>query len=490
MTDSQVIWKPMPGPQTALIACPIFEVFYGGARGGGKTEGSIGDWLQHSGTYNRDATGIFVRRTIKQLSEVIARTQGLFPQIGAKWNDQKSTWTMPGGARLKFVYLERDKDAEEYQGHSYTRVYIEEAPNFASPGPINKLRATLRSAAGVPVGMRLTGNPGGPGHGWVKDRYIKPNKFGYEIIKEETEVEIDGKIEVISLERVFIPSKIRDNTLILKNDPGYIMRLKQSGSEALVKAWLDGDWDIVDGAFFDNWDEDRHIISWESFKKILTKSMLKFRAFDWGSSKPFSVGWYALLDRDYYIDGRLLPQGALVRYKEWYGASGPNKGLKMDASAVARGILNRELGEKIRYGVADPAIFIRDGGPSIAEIMNVEGCQWRPADNKRMPGWEQFRTRLNGDAGIPMFYVTDICIEAIRLIPMAQHDQKNTEDLDTEGEDHLVDEIRYAMMSRPFIPKAENLNKAGFKVPTIQELIAARTRARKTQQANRNLFGG
>jgi hypothetical protein len=121
---------------------------------------------------------------------------------------------MGNGARLKFVYLERDSDAEQYQGHNYTRVYIEEVTNFASPSPINRLRATLRSATGVPVGMRLTGNPGGPGHNWVKARYIDPEPQGYKIIAEECEVEIDGVNQTVRLERVFIPSKLGDNMLL------------------------------------------------------------------------------------------------------------------------------------------------------------------------------------------------------------------------------------------------------------------------------------
>jgi hypothetical protein len=142
--NQQVIWQPQEGPQTALIECPVFEVFYGGARGGGKTEGSIGDWLEHSSAHGAGAIGIFFRRKLVQLAEVIARTQQLFPRLGAKYNTQSKTWTMANGARLKFAYLERDSDAEEYQGHSYTRVYVEELTNFPSPGPINKLRATLR----------------------------------------------------------------------------------------------------------------------------------------------------------------------------------------------------------------------------------------------------------------------------------------------------------------------------------------------------------
>ena len=487
-SDPQILWQPQPGPQTALIQCPVFEVFYGGARGGGKTEGSIGDWLQHSALYGEAAIGIFFRRKLVQLAEVIARTKQIFPKLGAKYNEQQKTWTMANGARLKFAYLERDSDAEEYQGHSYTRVYVEEVTNFPSPTPINKLRATLRSGSGVPVGMRLTGNPGGAGHNWVKARYIDPAPEGYKVITEETEIELDGTRVTVTLDRVFIPSKIGDNQLLMRNDPTYILRLRQSGSEALVRAWLKGDWSIVDGAFFDEWDDALHIIPSSGFEGLLNPRMQIFRAFDWGSAKPFSVGWYALLDRDYTFAERRLPAGALVKFREWYGASGPNKGLKMTADLVAQGIVNRDRGLpiRVRYGVADPAIFIRDGGPSIGETMAIHGCTWRRADNKRKAGWEQLRQRLTGHDGRPMLYFTDDCEDTIRTLPTLQHDESDAEDLDTEAEDHAADETRYAVMSRPWLPKTPASTASRLpRLPTeltINQLIAQRTRARLAAQ--------
>lgn len=487
----QIIWTPQP-QQAALISCPCFEVFFGGARGGGKTDASIGDWIEHSNTYGEHAIGIFVRRKLKQLEEVIARTQQLFTKIGATYNVQQKTWTMANGARLKFVYLERDSDAEEYQGHSYTRIYIEEVTNFPSSSPIDKLRATLRSGAGVPVGMRLTGNPGGPGHNWVKARYISPNPAGYEIFWDETEVEIDGVTQVVRLDRVFIPSKLADNQLLLKNDPTYVLRLRQSGSEALVNAWLKGDWDVIDGAFFDEWDDELHILPTEVVLPLLPRNALRFRAFDWGSAKPFSCGWYCMLPDNLDIGGRILPKGALVKYREWYGAKGPNVGLKMTAEQVAEGILLRERGERISYGTADPAIFIRNGGPSIGETMAVKGCNWRSADNKRKPGAEKLRQYLvgevTGDTHIPMLYFLDCCEDSIRTIPTLQHDEKDAEDVDTEAEDHAYDETRYAVMSRPWQPRhaaapASNLPKLPQQM-TIAQIIAKRTAERK-QRENR-----
>lgn len=489
----QVIWQPQPGPQTALLECPVFEVFYGGARGGGKTESSIGDWLQHSDRYGEGAIGIFVRRKLTQLSEVIARTKQIFPKLGAKYHEQQKTWTMANGARLKFVYLERDDDAEEYQGHSYTRIYVEELTNFPSPGPVDKLRATLRSGAGVPCGMRLTGNPGGPGHNWVKARYIDPCPTGYKIITEEfTFQDPDtGQPKTVSLDRVFIPSKIGDNALLMRNDPTYILRLRQSGSEALVKAWLNGDWSIVDGAFFSEWDPDKHILTGQGWIERIPKSAVVFRAMDWGSAKPFSIGWYALSDGEWG-----LPKNALFKFQEWYGACGPNKGLKMTADLVAKGIVGgdnygepirgRDMGWNVQYGVADPAIFIRNGGPSIGEAMNLHRCYWRRADNKRIPGWETMRQRLLGENGRPMLYFHESCADSIRTIPVLQHDDQNPEDLDTEAEDHAADETRYACMSRPWLPRAAIPQGSSLpKLPqehTINDLIAKLKQQRRARE--------
>lgn len=443
----QVVWAPQSGPQEAYVSCPVFEVCFGGSRGGGKTEGSIGDWLEHANTYGQHAIGLFIRRKLTQLEEVIARTQNIFPLLGAKYKDQKHEWTFPNGARLKFRYLERDQDADEYQGHSYTRVYVEEATNFPSPEPINKLRATLRSATGVPVGLRLTCNPGGPGHSWVKDRYIAPNKRGFEVLTEEFTNPFTK--ELMKVERVYIPSRITDNPLLMRNDPLYIARLQQQGSAQLVKAWLEGDWDIVLGAFFDCFDGAKHILSIDWLDKI-PKDALKFAAFDWGSSKPFSLGWYAVSDGEWG-----LPKGAIVKYKEWYGMvpGKPNVGLKMFAESVAEGAKEREKGELVRYRVADPSIFDRDGGPSIGERMLLKDYAFRPADRKRKVGWDQLRSRLVGENGEPMIYFVECCEHTIRTLPVIQHDEHDTEDVDTDAEDHALDETRYACMSRPYIPR-------------------------------------
>lgn len=456
--EKVVLWEPQPGPQTSLITCPADDIFYGGARGGGKTDGVLGDWLIHAGTHGRHSGGIVIRRDTVQLEEMIARSQELFYPLGAKWHEQKKWWVMPGGARLKFRYLENDRDAMHYQGHSYTRIYPEEMTNFPTPGPIDKMRATLRSAHGIPCKVVGTGNPGGPGHQWVKERYIQPNPMGYQLFVIKLP---KGK----QITRCFIPAKLKDNLILTANDPDYEARLHLVGSDALVKAWLEGDWDAVEGAYFDCWSV-RMILA--PFK--IPAHWTRFMSMDWGSARPYSVGWWAIAENEPIeteFGTIMLPRGSLIRYRELYGCARrqdglavPNVGVKQDPEQIAREIWAREpLDEVVAYRVGGIDMFDHSKGPSIAETMfryvpeNRKhlkvGMIWRKADTKRVPGWSQMRLRMNGFDNIPMIYVFGTCIDSIRTIPPLQHDPAKAEDLDTESEDHPADEWRYACMSRP-----------------------------------------
>jgi hypothetical protein len=258
---------------------------------------------------------------------------------------------------------------------------------------------------------------------------------------------------------VFIPAKVTDNPRLQESDPNYINRLKASGSEQLVRAWLEGDWNIVEGAFFPEFSTSRHVIT----PFIPPADWTRFRSMDWGSARPFSVGWWAVVQDQRVHDGKIMPRGAIVRYREWYGMlpGKPNEGLKIPAEIVAQGIVSREthdgVREKISYGVLDPAAFAVVSGPSIGETMLRHKAIFRRADNtrvsrdKRMGGWDQLRARLVGDKdGHAMIFFMDHCRDAIRTLPMMQHDPNRPEDLDTDGEDHAVDDIRYACLSRPF----------------------------------------
>ncbi len=463
-TASKLAWAPQPGPQTAYVNCPVFEVCYGGARGGGKTAGSLGEWLLHDHDYGEHARGLFIRRNLTDLEDTIEEARRLYEPLGAQWMAQKTQFRFPSGAILRFRYLERDEDASKYQGHEYTRVYVEELTQFASDKPVMKLKGALRSRHGVPCCFRATCNPGGPGHSWVKARYIDPG--AWKIIYEDFVNPFTQAVQ--KLGRVFIPARLSDNPMLLEADPLYVAKLQQTGSADLVKAWLMGDWNIVEGAFFDSWRPERHIVQPFSIPADWTR----FTAFDWGSAKPFSVGWWAIASDDKRVEtegGRVtIPRGAMIRYREWYGAASPNVGLKLTAEQVAEGILSREdKNEKIAYRVADPAIFAEDGGPSIGSRMQLRKVVQRPADNARvgrhgaMGGWDQMRQRLKGEApDRPMLVTFSTCRDSIRTIPALQHDTNRAEDLDTSAEDHAADEWRYACMSRPWAaPKPSGPSK-------------------------------
>jgi hypothetical protein len=452
-TTSNCVWHAQDGPQTSLINCPIFEVFYGGARGGGKTDGVLGEFIRHADNFGANAIGIMFRRERTQLIETIERSRAIYLPLGCQFHEQDKVWRFPNGARLRFAYLERDADAEAYQGHSYSRVYVEEIGTFPTEGPVLKLMATLRSGSGVPVGFRATGNPGGPGHLWVKRRYIDSAPGGWRLIVDP----------LTGLERIYIPSRVSDNHYL---GADYVQRLRASGSAELVRAWLEGDWNAIEGAFFHEWSA-RNVV--EPFE--IPSEWIRFRSGDWGSASPFSIGWWAVVQDDYFVGGALLPRGALVRYREWYGTDNPaagGKGLKLTAEQVGDGIAKREAGDpKLAYGVMDPSAFKEDGGPSIMERLNgrltISGlAAFRPADNTRvasvgshdrrgpMSGWDAMRSRIIGKGSRPMVYCFNTCVASIRTIPVLQHDPDKAEDLDTESEDHAADDWRYACSSRPW----------------------------------------
>lgn len=442
----RMAWSPQPGPQSsALLADWADEIFYGGERGGGKSDFQLGYQEDGALRYGSGWRGIVFRKTYPEMEELQQRAMQIFPASGGVFKTQPSadypysnSWYWPGGASVKMRYIERSSDYGRYHGHQYTGISFDEVTEYASPDGLLKMLSTLRSPAGVPCGARLTGNPGGVGHIWVKSRYIDATPPYTPYTDPDT-----------GLTRIFIPSRLSDNRELTDNDPGYRSRILAAtgGNDALRRAWLEGDWDVVAGAFFSTWDRARHVVR----PFTVPVAWTRFRAFDWGSARPFSVGWWAIAQDDHEIGDRLIPRGSLVRYREWYGASAPNVGLKMTAEAVADGIISRDGADRIAYSVADPSCWRVDGGPSIAERMFVRGVRFRPADNSRIAGWDQVRARLEGVDGRPTIYVFDSCTDSIRTLPLMQHDDSRIEDIDTDMEDHAADEWRYACMSRPFV---------------------------------------
>lgn len=463
--QEQVAWRAQEGPQlTAIQKHWIPEIFFGGAVGGGKSDFLLGDYAQDVPVYGSNWKGIVFRKSHPQLEELISRAAQMYPAwFGFEWKQQflvgTSTLRFPNGATLKFRHLEDDDSWTLYQGHQYSWIGFDELPHWSSPKAYMELKTRLRNGAMVIPNKRIrsTGNPGGVGHGWIKKYFgIDKHPLGSVLIEPDTE---GGN------RKMFIRSRVQDNKILLANDPNYIARLQDLGSEVLVKQYLEGDWSVVAGAYFSEFSPNKHIIP----PFTIPAGWTRYRSMDWGSAKPFSVGWYAVSDGTVSVNGREIPRGALVKYREWYGAKISNRevdvGLKLSAEEIAHGILEREpIDEVVNMSVIDPAAFKEDGGPSHAERMSkisrirpdnsVQSVAFHRGDNSRIPGWDMVRARLKGEGGVPMLYFFSTCVDSIRTIPGLQHDTVKPEDVDTDGEDHAADELRYACMARPWVRKS------------------------------------
>lgn len=435
------------------------------------TDGMLGEWACHAQQYGENAIGLFIRRELAQLDETIERAKQIYLPIGAKWQEAKKQFTFPNGARVKFRYLENDSDAEKYQGQSFTRVYIEELTNFPSMEPINKLKATLRSGAGVPCCFRATGNPGGSGHTAVKARYIDPAPEGYKIIKEEFKNPFTGEVTI--RDRVFIPSKVSENKYL---GGDYVANLQMQGNEALVRAWLNGDWDIVSGAAFEKLDRSKHCVRPFEMPDWWTR----FTALDWGSSKPYAVGWFAVADETTLVKGRehwpdvVIPKGSLIAYRELYGWNGKaNEGAKQESWEVAAKIHDCEMpDERIAYRIADSAMWAEHDGPSIAENMSKAlasigaRCPTMEKSRKdRMANYNEIRNRISAvDGEKPGLFVFATCEHFWRTVPSLQLDVRNPEKgWDTAQEDHWADMLGYACASRPTLITREQFIESEYR---------------------------
>lgn len=467
IAERNVRWRPQPGPQAALVSCPIGEILYGGARGGGKTDGVLGRLGLRAGHYGRRYNGVVFRREMPQADDMLERARELYTEV-ADFRENDSSFRFANGARLRFRPLLRVADAEKYQGQNLSDACVEEAGNFPDDGPILRLFGAIRSAGGVPTSLVMTANPGGAGQHWLAERYqILAYPDGFRVIRQR----LPGGLVA---ERVFIPARVRDNRILMEADPNYVRNLHMVGSRELVRAWLDGDWSAVAGAFFDCWEPARHVV--RPFE--LPADWMRFRSMDWGSARPFSVGWWAVVGDDtaHPVTGTALPRGCLVRYREWYGAKSPNVGMKLTAEQVAVEVARLTGDERIAYSAADPAMFAADGGPSLAERFGRHGVMLRPADNKRvaargaMGGWDLMRQRMVGDMDErPMIVCFSTCRDSIRTIPALQHDDSRAEDVDTDSEDHAADEWRYACASRPWARKLTP------KLDPLREMARTRT---------------
>ncbi len=446
-----IIWTPQPR-QKLFMQRPEHEALYGGAAGGGKSDCAIAEALRqvHIPHYR----GLILRKTYPQLSEMVDRSREIylpaFPD--AKYNDQKHSWSFPSGAKIYFGAMQHTKDRTNYQGKRYDFIDFDELTHFTWDEYSYLFSRNRPNGPGTRCYIRAQANPGGIGHGWVKERFITPAPPMTPIHEDVKIIFPDGKSETRRQSRVFVPSSIFDNKILMENDPEYITRLA-SLPENEKRALLYGDWDSFSGQVFTEWRnnpdgystrKNTHVIP--PFK--IPHSWKIYRGFDFGYSRPFSVGWYAV-DHD----------GRLYRIRELYGCTGtPNEGVRWEPGEIAKNIKsieNEDINLKGKYihGIADPSIFDESRGESVAVMMEKQGVFFEKADNTRVAGKMQLHNRLAFDEnGVPMLYIFSTCKHFIRTIPSLVYSQIDVEDIDTTQEDHIYDEVRYIAMSNPINP--------------------------------------
>lgn len=453
-------WIPQPGSQVIFLSSPVFETLYEGTRGPGKTDALLADYCQHVGQgWGSAWRGILFRETYKQLADVVAKSKAWFRLWfpGAKFNEGNFTWTFPQGEQLILSYMSRKADYDNYHGHAYPWIGWEELTNWATDECYKLMFSCSRSTVpGMPRKVRATTNPYGKGHNWVKTRFRLPQMRG-QIIKTPGEPD-----------RVAIHGHISENRILLDADPEYLSRIRAAAANpSQLEAWIDGSWDVTSGGMFDDlWDSSINVVP--HFQ--VPRSWLIDRSFDWGSSKPFSVGWWAQSDgTDLKLpSGRIIRTvpGDLFRIGEWYGCKKgePNKGLHMLAMDIAEGIRLREiamgLAGRVKPGPADSSIFDEENGVCIAKDMQLAGVKWEKADKgpgSRKQGWQALRRLIKGATNTDeegekrqgpreepgLFVVGERCPDFLRTFPSLPRSDTDPDDVDTDVEDHIGDEGRY-----------------------------------------------
>lgn len=443
--------------QEKFLSLMVREALYGGAKGGAKSYALLLDVAAR--IHHPDFFGILFRRESKQLADLVRVSKRIFPHFGGRFNHSEKTWTFPSGAILRMAHMKHPTDYEKYQGHNYTWVGFDELGNFTKE-QYEEMKSCARSSSDIPVAIRATCNPGGPLHHYIKKRFIDPSP------PEMILVELDD--EGTRLERIFIPALLSDNPY-LANDKEYRATLARM-SERKRRAYLFGDWDILAGDFFDDFDRAHHVLSWKDFRSIygirpgqfIPKEWVVGRAYDHGYREPFACLWFAY-----------DPEGRMIIFQEWYGCRDGevNVGVQKNASEIAKGIKERDWpGLKVVTAVADTQIKQNHGhGKTIEELFLDEGLSWKGATKARETGWafchERMRLQEAGKAQdgeksrpgvvvqrgkryMPGVYVIDTCREFLRTVPVLTAHPKKLNDISDGQEDHLADAWRYACMER------------------------------------------
>lgn len=481
MSDEEykVAWRPIPNSSQELALDSRCNVtLYSGTRGPGKTDTQLMKFKRRVGIgYGPFWRGVIFDRAYKNLDDLVAKSKRWFNAFGdgAKFNFSKSDykWSWPTGEELLFRVLKEPKDYWNYHGQEFPFIGWNELTKYPTSELYDLMFSCNRSSfvpeincpglPEIPLEVFATCNPYGAGHNWVKDEFIDAAAFG-KIVTKEIEV-FDPRTQrdiIVKRTQVSLFGSYRENIYL---NAQYIAGMHEIKDDNIKKAWLDGDWNIVvGGAFNDLWKEQVHVIP----RVPIPDGWRIDRAFDWGSTHPFSVGWFAKATGEELYPGFAPPRGSIIQIHEYYGTAkiGSNKGLQLGPTVIAKKIIEKEIelmqgwiSTQPLAGPADNQIGnkITDEDTTIESKMSKCGIKWTKSDKSpgsRKNGLEVFRDMLNGSlvGDYPGFYVMEHCIATRKIIPNLQRDDEDLDDIDTTCEDHPWDMIRYRILKEGLTP--------------------------------------
>lgn len=397
------------------------EALYGGSAGGGKSDALVIEATRQVHIPHYKA--LILRKTYPQLTELIEKSQRYYSTAfpGAVYNESKHSWKFPSGAQIVFGSLQYSKDKYNYQGKSYDFIAFDELTHFTYDEYIYLLSRNRPNGPGTRCYMRATANPGGVGHSWVKERFLDPAPPMTTMWEDVTIQLPTGETVTEKKSRIFVPSSVFDNKILLQNDPTYLVKLA-SLPEAERLALLYGDWNSFIGRFIGEFKQETHVV--EPFP--IPSHWRRYRALDYGLDM-LAVVWVAVDEMGFEYVYRELHEPGLV------AAEAAKK-------IVAYSVNDDGTPEKIDETFAPPDLWSRtkDSGRDIAELFAENGVWFSKANAERIGGWQLLKEHLraipslDGEGEVPRLRVFRSCHTLIKHLQMLEFDEKRPSDASTE----------------------------------------------------------